>query len=193
MKVPRGNDTKKWFMVVGIALIAIAIITFLAFLMHGEVKVDGAYSGLKETQSMTCNVDGMRYPFFRYDNSIDKKTFINIIFNDDALESISLVYTLNYSNNEDIRASEAENHGAMNLRFQAEGLGPDALGAKYACLSSEMKMSLYATKSEVNAKTDKYFYLNDIDGYTLSSIQKAYERLGFDCFIKTDEGDLDED
>ncbi|MBR0431100.1 hypothetical protein IJJ05_02335, partial [Candidatus Saccharibacteria bacterium] len=65
------------------------------------------------------------------------------------------------------------------------GLGPDALEAKYARLSDGMKMSLYANSKNINDISSKYFYLENIERYDLSSIQTLYQGLGFNCKLNT--------
>lgn len=182
---PHKKRTINWLMLVGLALIIIAIIFFISFLMHGEVKIDGQYPEPKKSESITCEANGLSYPFFKYDNSNEKNITIRVAFNNDELDSISLVYMLYYSDDAKIVISEAENHGAMNLKFQSEGLGPDALEAKYARLSDGMKMSLYANSKNINDISSKYFYLENIERYDLSSIQTLYQGLGFNCKLNT--------
>ena len=179
-----------WPMLVGFGLVLIAVVIVIYILTQGETKIISGKDSEK-TRSITCVSNEMSYQFFRYDNSNSKEMVIRGVFGSEELSSISLDYMLYYSDAADITKSEAENHAAMNLKFQDESLGPDALDAKYTELADGMKMSLYAKRSEINNLTSKYFYLpymitgedEDYNIYSLSYVEDLYQKMGFNCEI----------
>lgn len=182
-KIEKKSKTS-WFLIIGISLVLVAIVLMIYFFLQGETKVTGGWPEPEKSESLSCEVEGLTYPLFKYDNSSKKTTKVTAIFNDDRLEKMSLVHQQYYNNSSEIEQSEAENHAAMNLRMQDEGLGPDALGMHFARLSDSLKMSLYADASEINGSTVKYFELEGVSKYDEDTIRTAYEQKGFGCVVK---------
>lgn len=172
-----------WPVTIGIIMILAVLIFVACIFLQGETKTTGNWPKPYRSESLTCNIEGAEYPFFKYDNSKKKTTKINVEFENDNLNIISLVYLVYYDDSDQIIKSEAENHAAMNLKIQAEGLGSDALGANYARLKDSFKMSLYATKKDLNINTVKYFELDWIESgiYDLATTKAIYEEKGFVC------------
>ncbi len=138
---------------------------------------------VEASKSLTCEAEGMQYPFFEYDNSTKKTTKINATFSGNKLDTISLIQELYYNNSDEIARSEAENHSALNLKTQGEGLGPDAFGANYAKLSDRLKFSMYAKAEKLEYETVKYFELDWVESgtYNLPTMEKIYTEKGFNC------------
>lgn len=181
-----GKKSKtNWPATIGITLILTAIVFFVCLFLQSETKTTGNWPEPEISESLTCEVEGRLYPFFNYDNSEKKITKINAIFKNDNINTVSLVHKLYYDNDEQIIKSEAENHAAMNLKTQAEGLGPDALGANYSRLSDSLKMSLYVRNDDINSNTVKYFELDWVDdgAYNLMTTKAIYEKKGFVCVV----------
>lgn len=173
-----------WPATAGLTLIAVAVVLLIWFFMKGQTVVSGEFPDTETTQSVTCEANGMIHPLFKFDESTSKKMTVKVIFDKDKLSTISLVNELFYSTVEAIVQSEAENHAAMNLSYQAAGLGADALGTKFSKLSASMKMSMYATKDMVNSATERYLLLDQIDDskeYTVALIKANYAQKGFVC------------
>lgn len=184
MGEPPKKKLKFWLVSVGLVLlIIIAISALILFFTKGNVVVTGEYQATESVRSIACEARGLGYPFFKYDNSIDKTITVKATFNNDSLNTIALVYMLYYTDEATVKTSEAENHAAMNLRFQSEALGADALGAKYARLTDGMKFSLYADKSEMNGRTIKYFLLDNISDYGIKTLIDKYQMLGLNCEV----------
>ncbi|MBR3248740.1 hypothetical protein IKF89_01785 [Candidatus Saccharibacteria bacterium] len=182
-KVKKKSKTN-WYLTIGISLLLTAVVLAICFFMQGETKTSGDWPELETSESLSCEVEGLAYPLFKYDNSDRKTTKVSMVLNNGKLRTISLVYQLYYSDSSKIERSEAENHAAMNLRMQDEGLGPDALGMNFARLADSMKMSLYADASALNGGTVKYFELDNVSKYDLGTLRTAYEQKGFGCVAK---------
>ena len=182
-KVKKKSKTN-WFLTIGISLILTAVVLAICFFLQGETKVTGNWPEPETTESLTCGVEGLAYPLFKYDNSDKKTTKVTVIFSDDRLKTISLVQQQYYNSSSEIERSEAENHAAMNLRMQDEGLGADALEMHFARLADNLKMSLYADAAKINGSTAKYFELEGVSKYNKATIQAAYEQKGFGCVAK---------
>lgn len=185
VKVNKNNKTS-WLLMAGIGLILIVVVLIFFFFMQGETKTSGGWSETEISESMSCEAEGLAYPLFKYDNANKKTTKITAIFNSGKLKTISLVQQQYYDDEDAIVRSEAENHAAMNLLMQEEGLGPDALGMNFAKLTNNLKMSLFADDSKLNGGTAKYFELDDASKYDMATMQAVYEQKGFKCVVKSE-------
>lgn len=175
----------RWLVPLGASLCTLAIILLFVFLMKGTTTVSGSYPENVKDNSVICNSSGLSYQFFRYDNSSEKDAKISILFNGDNLKSISLVYTLLYSNEIGAKTSEAQNHAAMNIHFGEDGLGGDSFSAHYNINGNKMTMNIYATPSDLRTTYGSKYFL--IDGLPLESSIEQYknhlEKQGFTCEI----------
>ena len=185
-----GNKKKKkssWMVTVGIVLLLVATMAFVLFLMNGQTTLMGEFEGKKISETLVCEQEGISYPIFNYDYADSRSLKINVVFESQKLSSISLIYKLDYSTEEAMRQSESLNHAAMNLSFYDDGLGADALNAKYSFLDNSLQMSIYAKRSDLSQKVLKYFMLGEI--YDLNKmdekkITEIYIDAGLDCVAK---------
>ncbi len=179
----RKKSKTNWPATIGTSLLLTAIVLILCFFLQGETKVTDSGTTVEASKSLTCEAEGMQYPFFEYDNSTKKTTKINATFSGNKLDTISLIQGLYYNNSDEIARSEAENHSALNLKTQGEGLGPDAFGANYAKLSDRLKFSMYAKAEKLEYETVKYFELDWVESgtYNLPTMEKIYTEKGFNC------------
>ena len=178
------NDKKliDWMSLIGGILVGAAIVLLIWFLLRGETRVEGEYAQVEKTESLSCEINGLVYPFFDYDNSISKTMSTNVIFEDNLLSSISLTYTLYYSDSNAITDSENLNHAAMNINFGKDKLGADVLGLKFSFFPEGLQFSLYSNKDDINSVTTKYFMLDDVkNNYSMSNVLQNYESKGFVC------------
>lgn len=184
----KKKSKTNWPATIGITLVLMvaAIAVCVTLSMQGKTKVTDNTAGPETSEALTCEVEGVVYPFFKYDESEKKTTKINAIFQDGVMSTISLIYSLYYNNSEQIVKSEAENHAALNLKMQNEGLGPDAFDANYAKLKDRLKLSLYAEAKKLNINTVKYFELDWVESgkYNMATVQANYEDRGFKCVAK---------
>ncbi len=187
-KKRKKKSKTNWPATIGTTLILTAIVLFLCFFLQGETKITDNGGTTTVTKSLSCEIEGVQYPFFDYDNSTKKTTKINATFDNDELNTISLVHELYYNSSDEVTRSEAENHAALNLKTQDEGLGPDYPGANYAKLSNpnRLKLSLYIQGKKLNYGTVKYFELDWVESgtYNLSTVEKIYTEKGFKCEAK---------
>lgn len=179
----RKKSKTNWPATIGTSLLLTAIVLILCFFLQGETEVTDNGSTAEASKSLACEVEGVQYPFFKYDNATKKTTKVNAIFNGGKLDTISLIQELYYNSSDEIVTSEAENHAVLNLKTQGEGLGPDAFGANYAKLSDRLKFSMYAKAEQLKYETVKYFELDWVESgtYNLPTMEKIYTEKGFDC------------
>lgn len=171
----------------GIALIIIAIILVIMFLMKGSsIVVDNGISNMKST-ALVCTSTIAKYPFFTYDDADSREMNVKVLFSGDEPKSISLDYTLFYGDQSLAAASEAHNHAAMNISYATNGLGPDALNIIYTVLNDRMRTNLFINASDINDASAKYFLINSesVRGLpkTLTDYQQNYAGQGLNCKV----------
>lgn len=178
------QQNREWvYVLIGIVCIIVTVIAIILYLLQGSTKtISGGEVELSE--SMACEGEGFFYPMFKYDNAKSKSIKINIMLNDDKIDTINLIYELGYDDAEQIKQSSAENHAAMNFSFEDDSLGPDALRAHYSNLEKASQMALYAEAKDLNGVTKKYFLLDGVNSLTKDNIAKKYNELGMNCEIK---------
>lgn len=148
--------------------------------LNGKTKSYGNHPDNLQLETIRCVSDDYNYPFFTYDNTIRHDTEINVVFNNEAISSISLVYKLYYENINFAQTSNAFNHAAMNKEFSKEGLQADALNANYNVSDDVMRMSIYANKNTYNDQSKKYFLING-DPKDKTEYIDNYTQIGFTC------------
>lgn len=182
----RGNQ--KWvYALMGIICMVVTLVLVALFLMQGNKKVTNTGGDVMATESMTCSSDEVIYPVFTYDNSKKKSLKVNIVLNDNKLDTISLIAKLYYDDAKEIEQSSAENHAAMNRSFYADSMSADSFEANYSYLEDAMQMTLYAKAKELNGMNAKYFLIETISGYTKEALKNNYNKQGLSCLIKEKE------
>lgn len=175
------RNSNSWMVVAGVSLVFVAAILIFLFLVRGQTTITGGWPEPEKAQSLMCEADGMDYPFFSYDISTEKRIKINVIFSGDQIDMISLRYILSYDSEQGAVGSEAFNHIAMNNSFGEDGLGFDALGARYSVAGSSLQLSLYARGDEINAISLPYFMLDSLDEDSVEFVERFYINEGFHC------------
>lgn len=179
-KATNKNNIRVFFVLAGILLIILAIVVLLYLLMKGETKTSGEWLGTESTESIVCNIVDKTYPFYTYDNSKSKETKVNIIFDNNKIQSISLTNILYYDDEKVAVDSENLNHIAMNDSFGINGLKFDDLNLKFAKFDGGLQMNIYS--ENIDGVSAKYFlldreYLNSNE----STIRKFFEGNNFKC------------
>lgn len=172
---------------VGLILVFVAIFGFILFLQNGETVVTGEFDKPEKRESLACEAKNIPYSVFDYDNAKEKSLKISITFSDNSFDSASLIYWLEYDDEEELEYSEARNHAVMNQKFDADGMSPDSLNAKYSVIDSGMQFSIFVSGDDINNKILKYFLLDkviDSKAITLEKIAKIYNEAGLNCDIK---------
>ena len=170
--------------VLGAALVVISLVSILLFLMNGNKTIISDAGDMAVVDSMSCENQEILYPFFKYDHANTKSIKINMIFSDKKLDKITLTSRLYYNSEERIKQSSDENHAAMNLSFNANGMGADSFNALFSNLKDAMQMTLYAHAKDLKTTNDKFFLIESAGGYTMELLEENYNRQGFNCVIK---------
>ena len=164
MKDSSFKNGKNTFITIFLIVLIVGVfICALFYFTKGKVTVSGSFQDDEQNSSLQCITNDLSYPFFRYDESIDKTTEVNAIFYSNKLGSISIIYTLYYDNIEQVDGSEAQNHASMGIYFAEDGLGADPFSAHYSKQQNKMSMTLYAKAPELNKISGKYFLIKGID------------------------------
>ena len=177
------HNTKTLLSTFGIILFLIAFVLLVLFFMKGQTTTKGEFPEDVVSEAIACSSKSIQFPYFTYDNSIGKEMKVNVIFENNNISSISLIYDLKYDNESKSLESYNINHSALNTYFGQNSLESDALGAVFANLGSEMKLSLYASGDELNVNTAKFFMVPE--GVNLGAgieiLMGQYEKSGFTC------------
>ena len=169
----------------GLCLVLVAIVLVILLFLNGNTTIENADSDVTSTTALSCDSSKVVYPFFSYDNSKKKELKINVLFVNNKIDSISLIYNLYYGTQEEIAKSETLNHAEMNQSFVAKSLGPDAFGANYSKLNDSMQMTLNAEGRELNELSGKFFLLEKAgSSYDKDSLSKLYNSKGLNCTIR---------
>lgn len=170
--------------VVGVIVFAVIIIGAILLFAQGSTTTTGSYPDNVSDDSLTCTGENINYSFFTYDNATKKSMEIDAIFSKNELKSIALIYNLYYNDAQNITASEAHNHAAMNTSFGKSGLSANAYNAKYARLKDRMQMSLYATSAEIDSTALRYFFVEtdyEKKPNTIEEYKAIFEKKGLNC------------
>lgn len=176
-----------WALLIGILLIVASVVLIIWFFLKGEVTVTGSYPKPETSDSITCIGADIPYPYFRTDGV--SKTIINVtgVFEDDKLSTISLIYSIYYSNPNDVNRNIAVNQANINLATQADGLGSNIFNIHFSEFSDHIDARFYAEAKDITARSSKYLMLNSAlehDTYSKSLVEKIYTKQGLDCIVK---------
>lgn len=176
------NQKSSWLMLLGSILVIVALILVIWFFLRGKTTISGSTPGISKDNSMSCTISDQEYPFFRDNNAEKTETKIIALFDDANFKSISLLYTLYFNNNEQVKNSEANNHAAMNIHYGEDGLLADALYSAYSMQEKKLTFSISAGTNDFNTTTSKYFLAS---GYgrnvNFDTLLHNYVRQGFNC------------
>ena len=170
--------------ILGIILIIAAALFLILFFLKGETTIDNSSMGVTKSESLVCTNEGILYPFFTYDETAQRTMKVNVVFQNDELSSLSLIYTSYYDDMDKIGKSININQVNMNKIFIDDGLAFDALGLYFSKMSNGVQFGLYAKANEINNISKKYFLLDSYDdGLAREEIMQKYISKGFNCTI----------
>lgn len=180
-KIAQTGKTNLAF--IGVILIALSVALFLLFFLRGSTKVEGGYPEPISNSSLECTSENSPYPFFNFNKpAIKNVTSINIIFYNDEIDKISLTQLDTYTDETTASSSSSVAHANMNNSFAKSGLKADALSANYSATQNTMRMTLYASTTEFNNNSSKYFLLDEyLINQPMDTIEKYYSEKGFSC------------
>ena len=181
VKMNKGiRSNRFWVLVWSIFFLIVAAVIIVVQFSQSQTKT-GTNPEELTVSSLTCESDGLAYPFLTSDGSTHKSLKVVATFSGGLLRTISLQQMLYYNDAESIRRSETENHAAMNISFGENELDPDSLEANYATLSDGMRFGIYGVFSRMKLAEFQYFLLGQVENYTYDYVRLTYEGLGMTC------------
>ena len=194
-KEPKKKSEKKDHRVLkllGFLLFLLIIILIIIWLLRGKTVISGNYPENVRNESLTCTATALTPPKIDSIDSTSKELKINAIFKETSeLKSISFVYTLQYSSDDEAYKAEAKSHAFFNKALAASGYSVSKFNNKFARYDDRLIISLYAEKNTIDPISAPYFMiaLNDDGEVGLESIEdfrKNYEAQGFICASTTE-------
>lgn len=178
----RNNKKNIWMLGIGIFLIIVSIVTITMFLLKGQTAVTGQNGSIVSSESLVCESENQNYQFLSYDYATRKTTKISALFNNNELSSISLIYTLYYSDSELIETSRTVNSAQLNVFYSKDGLSANSFFKSVSSNDATVIISLYTDKTNFNNKTSKYFMADGLDKKSNpENFKKLYIEKGFAC------------
>lgn len=174
-------DFLEKFLVLVVILCLVVVITLM---LRGKTTTSGQHPEDVKDDTLSCFATGKEYPFFRIKSGRGSETKIEAIFHLGELKTISLQQTLFYDSVDEIIASEAHNHAAMNIKFGELGLKADAFTARYARYDDKMIMTLFSKGEEFDEVAEKFFFADFENGgkdKTRDGFERNFENQGFVC------------
>lgn len=176
------NNLKLARLITGIICVIAATMAVLVYFMHGSTSIKSTSPEPIHNTTLICTSDQNDYPFFTFDRSLEKKTTVAMVFENEKISSVSLKYIMHYDDNQTATKSSDENRVAMHKSFGQSGLAPDALNISYLVQSDDFITTLYTEKNNLNTNAEKYFLINDVP-LTAESAQyeRSFKNKNFDC------------
>lgn len=185
MRTEKLRKINKWAMLACILVGTGSLVALFFVSLRGSHSVGGKYPEDFISNSISCEVNNLAYPFFSsyMEAPLNQTTKVNIIFNEGVIDTISLTHTMYWNDAAKSLTSYNFNHVDMNKSFGAASLGVDALGARYTTTDDKSILSLYATTDELNHTTLKYFLIDTTSTSEKddSWYEQQYEKQGFAC------------
>ena len=174
---------KRKLILLGLGLLSVSTLLISIFFMDGNIRIKNESLEIEKSKTLRCKAEGFWYPLFVYDNSNHKRINLNLVFNKNEINAISIVYTLEYNNKDKAINSEAENHANMNAHYSNDNLNPDAFSSLYTLIGNNLTFNIYAEKNDISAVTYKYFLLDDYSGALsdMDEINNYYTDKGLSC------------
>lgn len=167
---------------IGIFLIIVSIILIAVFLLKGQTTVTGQNGSTINSESLICESENQNYQFLSYDRTTRKTAKISALFNNNELNSISLLYTLYYSDLELVETSKTVNSAQLNVFYSKDGLPANSFFKSVSSSNITVTISLYADKTNFDNKTSKYFMADGLDKISnYEDFKKLYTERGFTC------------
>lgn len=118
---------------------------------------------------------------------ISEKISVNMIFDDEDMETMGLTYIATYSGADDAAGAKNVMSPNFGLALSEAGISKETdLDYKFTVDGSSVIMNLYASKAEINSKTAKFLMIDSESDGQIALKKKAgyvsnYENQGFSC------------
>lgn len=124
--------------------------------------------------------------FFDTSGTHNIKQTIKITFTGDKSDKLSYTYEGTYSSSADASKANDNLHADYNNYMGADA---EKLTPNFSAINDTLKISLFASKNQINAKTGKLFYLSGEEvakfaEYTDTSLKELYKGKGFSCELE---------
>lgn len=171
------------FVFLGCFLLLLAGILVTTLLFKGSTTIVNGSADVNSVESLACE-GAVSYPFLENNDNSKKSLKINITFNNDKLDSMSLIYKVYFSTASEIEKNTSNNNVTMVKKFSADGFSADLIGAHFSKLKDATQMTLYVNEELINPTTAKYFLLDGLDGkYSRERVSEVYNKKGLNCVI----------
>ena len=169
-------------MINGILLIIISIILIAVFLLKGQTTVTGQNGSITTVKSLVCETDNPEYQFLSYDNSDKKNAKVSVLFNANGINSISLLFTLHYSDSKAVDSSRAINSANLYIFYGEDGLPANSFSKSLSSDNEKVTISLYASRDDFNSMTSKYFMADGLEENSdIEDFERSYTKQWFVC------------
>ena len=179
-------ETRKGQKVFGV-LFAFALVALIIFwLLRGRTTVTGQFPANIVSRALVCEQSGKAYSKTLIGEDVPKHLKVNLVFaGEDALRTLSLIYTTNHSSPRAAEIAEAWAHAEFNRNLYASGYNAEKFTAKFAIFDSDLILTLYASAGELDETSAPYFLLDFSNSAsapkTLADFRAFYESAGFTC------------
>lgn len=183
--------TKKVKLIIGTtATVAIAVGVALAlYLLFRTTETHTTTVETKtETSILTCQaMAASGDSFFDTKNALNVEQKIKMTFTEGVPNKLNYLYEGSYASVE--TADKASNllHADYNIYMadKAESLTPN-----FSVIDNELKINLFADKSQMNAKVGRLFFLSSDEATNFTSykdedLMRLYQNKGFSCKLET--------
>ncbi|MBQ6605584.1 hypothetical protein IJH66_01225 [Candidatus Saccharibacteria bacterium] len=166
-------------------LFLLIMVLIIIWLLRGSKTVSGQYPANVKNEALICESEEIAYSKITKAISDNKNLKINILFDsDNKLKNASLIYTLYYDNEDEVKRAEAFAHAEFNLGLNDNGYSSSKFNNKFARYPDRLIISLFANSSDIDEYTAQYFMINQEEYHfpeTISEYKKMYDSQGFSC------------
>ena len=182
MVLKKNKDKRFILLIIGAILLILSTILIMCFALKGETIISDKHTENTKNDSLYCLNDEIAHTYANYDNSKKKTLIISVLFYNNKLKTISLIYNLYYDDSELITSSEANNHAAMNKSFSKTGVEANTLSPNYSKQKDKVTITLFTEAKDFDNKLAKYYMADSLTrDSTLENFLRNYEQQGFIC------------
>lgn len=179
----RSNDHRWIYYLMGLLFIVVAVVLAILFSLNGKTTISDQGETVETMQSISCANKNVSYPFVGVNSSDNQSIKLDIILNNNKINTASLTYQLLTDSNS-VEQTRTNISIAINKFFAKDSLEHNALNATFSSLPDSVQMTLYAKAKDITGITAKYFLLESANGkYDNDTVIKALEEKGLLCKV----------